>query len=649
MSSTSLSRNPSDILQIEWSPANVTLTLIAINFISERNVSTLPTTIAGDMKDSMDSKDSMDHFSPSHQTKQTKSASCLTHLTSRREFLKFMGATGASATLGSLLPALSACTGPARSKDPRTSGSFLFEPLAPTASDHLNVAPGFRAQVFLKWGDSLNAVGDTFGTNNDFLAFFRLNPEGSSGILWVNHESLQPLFVSGASRGQPRTRAQIVREQMSIGGSLVHVRRDARSGQWSLVANDPLNRRITARTSIPLVGERPIAGSRIATGTLANCAGGITPWGTVLTCEENYDDFYGETVHEANGTSHHRESALGWEHFFDYPPEHYGWVVEVHPLTGAAKKLTALGRFAHECATVRVAADGRCVVYSGDDENDRCLYKFIASRPGSLESGTLHVANFAKGRWLPLDLKVQTALQRTFKDQTELLIRCREAAELLGGTPLDRPEDIEIDPASGAVYVALTNNIPRGNPYGSVLKLEEKNNDPLALEFQSSVFVAGGPETGFACPDNLVFDRRGNLWMTSDISGSQINKSPYAEFGHNSLYYIPLSGSQAGQALRVASAPTDAELTGPTFSPDGRTLFLSVQHPGERSTSLGDLTSHWPDGGGSIPRSAVVAITGPALDRLLAGDGLPPVVETPVLSRTASTKRSHTLPSQRRC
>jgi len=197
-----------------------------------------------------------------------------------------------------------------------------------------------------------------------------------------------------------------------------------------------------------------------------------------------------------------------------------------------------------------------------------------------------------------------------------LLIRAREAAKLVGGTPQDRPEDIERDPASGAVLVALTKN--RLRPYGSILKLEEKDNDPLAEQFVAGTFLVGGQAGGFACPDNLAFDPRGNLWVCTDISADRLNKLPYASFKNNGLFYIPMSGKRAGLPLQAASAPQGAELTGPTFSPDGRSLFLSVQHPGENSASVDELSSHWPDGGDAVPRPSVICISGPLLDRLTA-------------------------------
>jgi secreted PhoX family phosphatase len=285
-------------------------------------------------------------------------------------------------------------------------------------------------------------------------------------------------------------------------------------------------------------------------------------------------------------------------------------VVEITPEPFAAKKLVSLGRFAHECATVVQAEDGRAVVYMGDDANNQCLYKFVADRPGSLDDGTLYVAQLESGTWIPLKKRLNKQLDG-FQNDLEILTYARDAARLAGGTPLDRPEDVEVHPHTRAVFVALTNNKPRGRPYGSILKLEEESRDPLSLRFRSETFVMGGEASGLACPDNLCFDRHGNLWVTNDISGKDIGTSLYAPYGNNGLFLVPTSGDLAGQAFKVAEAPKDAELTGPCFAPDGATLFVSVQHPGELSTSADAPTSHWPDGGASVPAPAVVEIASP--------------------------------------
>jgi secreted PhoX family phosphatase len=307
-----------------------------------------------------------------------------------------------------------------------------------------------------------------------------------------------------------------------------------------------------------------------------------------------------------------------WEKFYNYPPEHYGWVVEIDPKDGTAQKHIALGRFAHECCTLYELADKRVVAYTGDDKNSEHLYKFISSKPGSLKEGTLYVANTEKGEWLALDWESQPVLKKKFKDQTEVLIRAREAAKLLGATELNRPEDIEIDPITGNILVSLTNNKDKKDFHGSILKIEETKGAFDALTFKASTYLAGGEENGFSCPDNLAFDMAGNLWMTSDMSGGSMNRKdkPYMPFKNNSLFVIPRHGKDAGKVIRVASAPRDAELTGPWFSPDGKTLFLSVQHPGEQTKDLKNPTSKWPFDKDNIPKPAVVAITGDLIEKM---------------------------------
>lgn len=537
------------------------------------------------------------------------------HGWSRRKFLRFMGystaGVAASGAVGSLawrqlLPT---------ARKPQ----LPFKPLPATQADALVLSEGFSAYIPVREGAVINSQGQRFGCNNDYLCFFPFDSERpDDGLLWVNHEYPMGLFIHGTPAGAPKTREQVRQERQAVGGSIVRVQRQ-QDGRWALV-DDPRNRRVDGESPIALVAPRAIAGSHTAVGTLANCAGGYTPWGTVLTCEENYDDFYGEL---AAGGPEAGERVLtdnpyNWHvHFPEISPAHYGWVVEVDLFSGEAKKLTALGRFKHECATVRQGADGRCVVYSGSDENGGCLFKFVADKPDSLERGTLYVANLEQKRWISLERDAHAGLRESYADQLEVLIDAQRAAVKVGGTPLDRPEDIEVDPATGAVVVTLTNNTDRGNYFGSILRLREADDNPFAARFEHDTLVVGGTETGFACPDNLAFDRAGNLWFTTDVSGDELNTGIYSPFGNNGLFYAPLHGPEAGGVFRVASAPAEAELSGPFFSPDGQTLFLSVQHPGEETESLDAPHSHWPDAGGAKPLSCVVAIEGPALAALM--------------------------------
>jgi hypothetical protein len=517
---------------------------------------------------------------------------------SRRDLLKILGVS----VIGSQVP-LSALS---RSPLKDVGAGVSFKGLSPNFEDKLLTAKGLNWQLLIKEGDELGR-GLKFGCNNDYLQFFKLTSD-DHGILWVNHEYLQPLLSSKVER----TKDVIDAEMLLTGGSLVEIRKTEQG--WSPVFDSIYNRRITGKTMIPFAAGKALMGKTEAMGMVANCAGGRTPWGTLLTCEENYDGFYGERDQKTGGIipSEYQK----WELFYQNPPEHYGWVVEVNPLTGAAKKHTSMGRFMHECATVRVARDGRPVVYSGDDATDEHLYKFISNKKGTLDEGVLYVANIEQGKWIPL-VHSDPRLKKEFKDQLDILTHCRRAAKLVGATKLDRPEDIEIDPFKGDVLVACTNNKPALRPYGSILKIREKNNDPRSLTFTHEIFMTGGEAGGFACPDNLAFDRRGNLWFTTDMSGWDMHKGPLLNFGNNGLFVVMRQGPQAGIPVQVASAPMDAEFTGPLFSEDGKHLFLSVQHPGELTVDLSKPTSTWPTG--ALPRSGVIVLSGPLLEKITRG------------------------------
>lgn len=532
---------------------------------------------------------------------------------SRRKFLSFMGRGAAVATLAPSA-VLAACQGKALAQ------SFSLQPVQPSLADDLQLAEGFSYQLLITRGMPINADGSlTFGDNNDYLALLPDADNPKKGMLWVNHEALTPFLISGYDYQKEKSIAQIEMEMPMVGGSILRVQKN-KEDLWEVVTADPRNRRLDGWSEIPFSHATVVAGSATATGTFGNCAGGVTPWGTILTCEENTRDYYGDVYFDAAGNRRidHEPAFYQWYRHTQRPPEHYGWVVEVNLQTGEACKHISMGRFAHECATVRELEDKRCVVYTGDDDEDEHLYKFIGDSPGSLHTGKLYVANTEKGEWISLMLEDQPKLREVFATQVEVMIRCREAAKLVGATPLDRPEDIEIDPVTGAVLVTLTNNKPKGNYHGSILRLVEDEGNYESMTFAAETFLAGGEEAGFSCPDNLAFDKKGNLWLTCDISGGSIGKGPYEPFGNNGLFYIPMSGPDAGQVIQIASAPVNAEFTGPYFSPDGSELFLSVQHPGEKTRSHEEVTSHWPEGGSAMPKSSVVVIGGPAMDALMA-------------------------------
>lgn len=530
----------------------------------------------------------------------------------RRELIQFISGQASLLALSPMLSSplwISACTH--KNLDNSITG------LKPTRKDDLVLAPGLHSHFIAKMGEPINPQGDVFGCYNDFTCFLPFGNRHSEGLLWVNHESLSPEMLHGKDSHQlKRNREEIIQEQKMVGGSILHIRQN-QQGHWGRVIDSKYNRRLDATTPIPFQGGVHIIGAKSARGTLANCAGGLTPWGTFLTSEENYDNFYGEAcITQGQRKVNFKPMNFGWHKHFPQPPEHYGWVVEVNPFTGAAKKLITLGRAPHEGARVaRTRDQKRAVVYMGEDRPGGYLFKFVSTGL-HLHEGTLYAADIENGRWLPLRYKDHKGLKKVFKDQLQVLTYAHQAAEIVGATPLDRPEDIEVHPQSQDIFIALTANPDKGNPYGSLLKIS-KQKDHDDLSFQAKNWIIGGQESGLACPDNLCFDKQGRLWVTCDVSESQMNTPTYRPFKNNGLFVIPTVGSKAGQAIQVASAPRDAELTGPWFSPDQRTLFLSVQHPGALTRkNISQPTSTWPDGPGQMPRSAVVALQGPLLDQL---------------------------------
>jgi secreted PhoX family phosphatase len=586
---------------------------------------------------------------------------------SRRRFLTFLG-TGSAALAAGSAGVLTGCAeseeqgsanqgsrnGEAAPTGGQAGGSpSFFKAIEPSDKDDLVLPEGFRYEIIRSSGDPLGG-GLTYGDHNDFVAYFPIDTlqggnNSEDGLLWVNHEYINPMFWSdytdteGTTR---KTKEQIAREKAGVGGSIIRVRKQ--DGSWSFVENDEHNRRLDATTPMGVTGpaagspEMQMEGKSEVIGTFANCSGGVTPWNTVLTCEENFQDYYGQRTDDqgepGQGTDDSPEPLEIAETYrwLDDPgsaqrPEHYGWIVEIDPFDPESKprKHTWLGRIRHENAAINVSASGKVVVYTGHDEEDRCIYKFVSSGtydPDNREAnfdllsdGMLYVADFANGRWVALDYENNPLFKDNgYKSQAEVLVRTIDAVTLEDpeteapiGTPLDRCEDIEVHPETGQVYAALTNNELHGNFYGQIIRLTEKDGDPEATEFTYEVFAAGGPQTGFAAPDNLMFDAHNNLWVINDIASDKLNAGIYTTFKNNGAFVMPSGiddGVSGGDVFQFASGPVQSELTGPAFTPDGKTLFLAIQHPGEESESPDNPTSTWP--GGGEPKSSLVAITG---------------------------------------
>ena len=557
------------------------------------------------------------------------------------------------------------------------------------------VAEGYEIQLVIRWGDPI--LGDAgpfdvrnqsaadqarrFGYNNDYLDFMPL-PKGSRssdrGLLVSNHEyTSTALMFPGLGSGRQARRnasaAQVATEMEAHGASVVEVKREG--GRWSYVKDSRLNRRITGTTPMrisgPAAGHERMRTNADPTGTrvigmLNQCAGGNTPWGTIVTTEENFNYYFsaGAALDGPDGARLRRygipaEGIFAWARHierFDVTKEpnesnRFGWIVEFDPYDpdSVPVKRTALGRFKHECCNHAVSADGRVAFYSGDDERFEFVYKFVTARPWNpndpaanrdlLDDGTLYAGRFhadGKLEWLAL-VHGQGPLTAAngFHTQADVVIEARRAATLMGATPMDRPEDVECNPVTGRVYAMLTNNSRRpadrvdaanpraNNVHGHVIEMIPPGAgtgrvDHAATEARWALFLAGGapghdPGSQYhratsangwlSCPDNCAFDSKGRIWISTD--GAQEN----AGVG-DGLYAADTTG--AGRALTrlFYQAPRGSEVCGPRFTPDDRTIFLAIQHPGEGPGSNFDRPStRWPDFDPAMPpRPSVIAI-----------------------------------------
>jgi uncharacterized protein len=606
------------------------------------------------------------------------------------------------------------------------ASGLSFPRVQPSKADAVIVPVGYRADVVLRWGDALFADGAAFdsaavaqgallrpeaaaaqarqfGYNCDGIGLFALGADRQ--LLCVNHEYPTPAlkFPGWVEAREARAVGPFVRErpsvvaymQAAVGLSVVEL---VRGPKWGYVRDSRYNRRITAHTAMEIAG--PARGHALlnprgervplAFGTLGNCAAGTTPWRTYVTAEENVDDYFGNggaaTLDAVTELAHRRfglrvrDSAHRWEYAdsrFDVaanPAEllKFGWIVELDPFDPASrpKKRTALGRFKHESATTVLAADGRAVVYMGDDQQFEYFYKFVSrgrfdpTRPDTnrdlLDEGTLYVARLdddGRGEWLPLvhGEHPELTTERGFASQGDVVLRCREAADRLGATPLDRPEDVAVNPRTGHVYLSCTENLGRDegeavvagrtldtrtdrasprapNPAGHIVEFIERGSDAAATSFRWEIFLlAGAPSrqelvaalpaehsgslaanvtyfggatnvdelSAFANPDNLGFDSDGNLWIVTD--GNQPGGN------NDGCFACPTEGPERGQVRQFMSGPIGAEVCGCEFTAEGSTLFLTLQHPGEAGSAT-NPQSHWPDGGDAAPRPSVVAV-----------------------------------------
>ncbi|WP_398955133.1 PhoX family protein [Streptomyces sp. GC420] len=621
---------------------------------------------------------------------------------SRRGVLK-SGAVLALATGGVTATAVAAESG-ATPSGARPARGLDFEPVVPNNADAVTVPAGYAQQVVIRWGDavlpgaprfdprgqSAKAQAGQFGYNCDYMALLDLPRRHGHQLLVVNHEyTNEEIMFFGYDPANP-TREQVEIAWAAHGMTVLVVRPDRNSGRLWPVAGDALNRRITATTPIALSG--PAAGSdllktaadptgRRVLGTLNNCGGGVTPWGTVLTGEENFNQYFANAAAVTDPVAKARLARYGlpggasqrkWERFDDRfdiarepnEPNRHGWVVEIDPHDphSTPRKRTALGRFKHEAAEPRLTRDGRVALYMGDDERFDYLYKYVsaqAHRKGGgasarahnmtlLDEGTLYVARFTGdspadridgtgtlpddgafdggGEWIPL--ATGTTSHVPGMSAEEVYVFTRLAADKVGATKMDRPEDVEPHIHTGRVYVALTNNKDRGatgkagpdeanprtgNKHGHVLELDEHRSDAAAKTFRWRLMLICGdpddPSTYFAgydkeqvspisCPDNIAFDEHGNLWLATD--GNALGSN-------DGLFAVPVKGPQRGHVKQFLTVPRAAETCGPIIT--GDRVLVAAQHPGESDGATAENPgSAWPDGPGTLPRPSVVSV-----------------------------------------
>jgi secreted PhoX family phosphatase len=623
----------------------------------------------------------------------------------RRDILRGMlGVTATTSLFGT-----SALIAPSQANAAAHGSRYAFDELTWGNDENHHVADGYDAQVLLRWGDPITADAPEFdvmnqtaaaqlrqfGYNNDYVGFVPLNDDNSRGLLCVNHEyTNEEVMFPGLGRQDNAEFSGMTPELIDIemaahGGSVVEIAKDA-SGKWQVVRDGKMNRRITPLdTEMTLDG--PAAGhARLQTnddptgtkviGTLNNCAGGMTPWGTWLMAEENFHGYFWTNNLDGEGkpviaqdapeaASYKRYGVPGmWYNWGQnharfnvdqepHAPNKFGWIVEVDPMdpTSTPVKHTALGRFRHEGAETTVSSDGRLVIYMGDDNRFDYQYKYVsggkvsedrAANAELMRDGTLYVARFdADGtvEWLPLVHGTgPLTSENGFNDQGDVMIDTRIAADLLGATPMDRPEDAQ-PRGDGTAYIMLTNNSRREadklnaanprpqNSFGHIIEIKEDGGNHAATKGTWSILVKCGdpsltevgaqwnPDTSengwFGSPDNCAFDADGRLWISTDQGGNW-DKTGKSE----GLYALETEGEARGTSKLFYRCPVGGEMCGPYFTDDGETLFVAVQHPGtdgtkslagfERHSTFEDPATRWPDFDPNMPpRPAVVVIT----------------------------------------
>jgi secreted PhoX family phosphatase len=578
----------------------------------------------------------------------------------RRTVLK--GGLAAAAVSMSGFSALAAATGgqpgassAERGKTQMRSRLIDFEPVVVSdgSGPWPSISADYEYQVLIPWGEPLQPGGPVYnyppnsadqaqqiGIGHDGMWFFPLDRGRSNrhGMLAINHEFGTNPHVLG--KGAPESLEDVRTSQHAHGVSIVEIKK--RRGEWRTVTSDRA-RRIHVNTPVEFSG--PVAGSELLmtpagnlpAGTVNNCANGYTPWGTYLTCEENFNGYFGAVSAWTPTEEQQRYGftvegfGYGWKNFDprfdlsnpDYRNEEnrFGWVVEIDPMDASQVpvKRTALGRVKHEGVAITVGRGGRVVAYMGDDQRFDYIYKFVsagnwksmrARGVSPLDEGKLYVARFdddGSGEWLELTID-DPALAARFDSQAEVLTYARIAADILGATPMDRPEWTTVAP-DGSVYCTLTNNSRRtvadaANPLapnadGHIIRWKDSVRH-TGLSFEWDIFLIAedthGTEDTFSDPDGLWADPDGRLFIQTD--GGQKD-------GLNNQLLV--ADTLTGELRRLFTGVSEDEITGIALTPDRRTLFINTQHPGDGDPSITNFPA--PLDGVTVPRDCTFVIT----------------------------------------
>jgi uncharacterized protein len=639
---------------------------------------------------------------------------------SRRAALGFGAAGALAVVLGSAVTSPESASAAGLSKAAKegfgkSKLQFTAIPPIDASVDAVTVPEGFTWKPVIRWGDPIfndapafdlynqtaAAQEKQFGYNNDYTDIIEIpGSKGRRAVLFANHEYTNENIMFPAAMPAVQKRAV---GAAAHGLSVVELERKNKNDPWTYVKGAKLNRRYLNSTVYELTG--PAAGSslvrtaedtagRYIKGTLGNCAGGTTPWGTILSGEENFNGYFrspGTSAYDKRYGLTDKATARGWENDEDrwdtrkagYENEanRFGWIVEVDPFdpTSTPKKHSSLGRFKHEGANVIVAKSGKVVAYSGDDERFDYLYKFVSKdyyKEGDrkhnmtlLSAGNLYVAKFTGnspaaeitgtgnvpsdgafdgiGEWLPLVVDGKSAVPGMSVE--EVLVYTRVAADKVGPTKMDRCEDVEPSLHTGKVYVACTNNSDRGkkdalgkyttepatevnprnlNRDGHVVEITETGDQTSTTFTWNLLMVCGDPAQGdvtyfsgfpvdkvspISCPDNLAFDSVGNLWISTDGAPSGIGKA-------DGLFKVTLEGAERGKVEQFLAVPNEGETCGPIIHDDERTVFVSVQHPGEDG-SFEAQHSYFPDyvPAGATPARGQVRAPRPSVIQVFRG------------------------------